>query len=408
MKKTLALIAAVAFINSVASAELLKNFQHKGTIEINAYNINNADFNKDSDDKKGDVDTRFMLDLTFDFNDDVSGVVSIVKNNRQWGTGSEHLNTIENNLFVEQAYLNLKGVMGMDHKIGRQYYGNQNDLVIYYGPKSWPYMVSMPVDALDAWTGVYRYKDWTFTGLLGKVTGATGDMGENISGIDIKGKLNRFNLNAYYYYKVDNTATPADKLGLAGIRANWECAFVKDLMLGIELDKNMGADNNYDQYKGYAYKVNADYKFDLAGKLGLMAEYAYLSGQDSSTDVKVYTPINSDYRPGIIKGGNRLNNTYVNPIGTGYKGLHFGANWTPSAIEKLNIAATYYNMKVAEKNAGYKDTIGNEVDIVATWKHSEDVSLKGYYAMFMPEKDNVSTGKDDAQTALGAAFVVKF
>ncbi len=407
MKKTLTLIAAVAFINSVASAELLKNFQHKGTIEVNAYNINNADFDKDNDDKEGDVDTRFMLDLTFDFNNDVSGVVSIVKNNRQWGTGSEDLNTIKNNLFVEQAYLNLKGVMGMDHKIGRQYYGNPNDLVIYYGPKMWPYMTNMPVDALDAWTGVYKYKDWTFTGLLGKINRNNNNMGENLSGIDIKTKLDRFNLNAYYYYKVDNTQTPAaDKIGLFGLRANWECMFLKDLILGIEANKNTDTNQNHKEYKGYAYKLNADYKFDLAGKLALMAEYAYLSGQDSSTDIKEYTSINDDYRPGIIKGGGRLNNNYVNNIGTGYKGLHFGANWTPSALEKLNIAATYYNMKVAEKNSGYKDTIGNEVDIVATWNHSENVSLKGYYAMFMPEKDNVA--KDDAQTAIGAAFVVKF
>ncbi|HOL62259.1 MAG TPA: hypothetical protein PK103_02705, partial [Elusimicrobiales bacterium] len=81
-------------------------------------------------------------------------------------------------------------------------------------------------------------------------------------------------------------------------------------------------------------------------------------------------------------------------------------NWTPSAMEKLNIAATYYNMKVAEKNTGMKDTLGNEVDLVATWKHSDNLSLKGYYAMLKPEKDNAGT--DDAYTALGAAFVLKF
>jgi hypothetical protein len=27
----------------------------------------------------------------------------------------------------------------MDHKLGRQFYGNPGDLVIYYGPKMWPY-----------------------------------------------------------------------------------------------------------------------------------------------------------------------------------------------------------------------------------------------------------------------------
>lgn len=416
MKKALALLVAVAFIYTNASAQLLKNFKYNGSLEVNAYNVNNADFDKNTGDKTSDVDTRLMLDISFDLNDDASAAVSVVKNNRQWGdttTTPENLNAIESNLFVEQAYLHLKGVLGMDHKLGRQYYGNPGDMVIYYGPKMWPYQVTMPVSALDAWTGVYKYNDWTFTGLLGKVNRAANNMGENISGIDVKTKIDRFNLNAYYYYKVDNTATRADKLGLAGIRANWECMFLKDLNLGAEYDWNSGSsNNNYKKYKGYAYKVNADYKMDLAGKLGLMAEYTYMSGQDTSADIKLYKPINIDYRPGIIANGYGLDTSYVGStgtrIGTGYKGMHFGANWTPSSMEKLNIAATYYNMKVAEKSTGMEDTLGNELDIVATWNHSDNVSVKGYYAMFTPEKKNVLGNTDDAQTMLGAAFVVKF
>ncbi len=407
MKKILSMVAAVAILSSVASAELLKNFKHTGSLEVNAYNVNNADFDKNTDDKSGDVDTRLMLDMSFDLNDDASAVVSVVKNNRQWGTAQEDANTIQTNLVFEQAYLNLKGVMGMDHKLGRQYYGKEGDMVIYFGPQRWPYIPAViPVSALDAWVGTYKYNDWTFTALLGKITGATGDMGRNISGIDVKTKINRFDLNAYYYYKVDNVASPADKLGVIGLRANWECMFLKDLNLAVEYDKNLGKDDTYAKYKGYAYKLNADYKMDLAGKIGFNAEYTYMSGEKAGADVKLYTPIKIDYRPGIIANGFGVPIAYTTAVGTGYKGIHLGANWTPSAMEKLNIAATYYNMKVAEKNLGMKDTLGNEVDLVATWKHSDNLSLKGYYAMLKPEKDNAGT--DDAYTALGAAFVLKF
>lgn len=403
MKKLLSMVAAVAILSSVASAELLKNFKHTGSLEVNAYNVNNADFNKNNDDKYGDVDTRLMLDMSFDLNDDASAVVSVVKNNRQWGTAQEDANTIQTNLVFEQAYLNLKGVMGMDHKLGRQYYGKEGDMVIYYGPKNWPYLVSMPVSAIDAWVGTYKYNDWTFTGLLGKINGNTGNMGENISGIDLKTKINRFDLNAYYYYKVDNTTAPAaNKLGLFGLRANWECTFLKGLNLGLEYDKNFGSNSSYTQYKGYAYKVNADYKMDLAGKMGFNAEYAYASGQDSSSDNTVYTAINSDYRPGIMMSGFGVALPFAN---SGWKIINLGANWTPSAMEKLNIALNYYNAKEAEKKST-SDTLGNEYDLVATWKHSDNLSIKGYYAMFTPDKDN--TGTDDAYTALGAAFVVKF
>ncbi|NLI10803.1 MAG: porin [Elusimicrobia bacterium] len=425
MKKIIAIAAVMAFSASMASAELLKNFKYDGSVEVNAYNQNNGDFNKSSDDKTGDVDSRVMINASFDLNNDVNAVVSVVKNNRQYGDASEDANTIQNNLFFEQAYLNLKGVFGMDHKLGRQYYGKAGDLVIYYGPKMWPYPVSMPVSAIDGWTGWYKTGNWDIHAIMANEYNDTTlaksyDQDSRLSGINASTKIDRFNLNAYYYQKNDKeyssnylSLAPSDiksYLGLFGVRANWESMFLKGLNLGLEYDMNTGKDKTTTaeaDYKGYAYKVNADYAMDFMGKLGFNAEYVYLSGQDNSSDVKLFHPINSDYRPGIIGNGFGVLNAYVTAIGDGAKVMDFGVNWTPEKLNKLNLAVSYYNTKVAEKNPGMKDTIGNEYNLVASWNHSENVSVKGYYAMFTPEKDN-NGGQDDAQTALGAAFVVKF
>jgi hypothetical protein len=418
MKKILAMATAVAVVSSVASAQLLKNFKlDDSLLEVNAYNLNNADFNDNQGDKKGDVDTRLMLNMSFDLNDDANAVVTLVKKNRQWGTTpSETLNDLQNNIKVEQAYINLKGVLGMDHKLGRQFYGNPGDLVIYYGPKMWPYQKNIgKVDAIDAWVGTYNYKDWAFTGIMGKeVAGAGNDMGINLSGIDIKKKIDRFNLNAYYYYHVDNTVapSPADKLGLYGFRANWEFKYLEGLNLGLEYDRNAGSDSNYNKYKGYAYKINAGYTTDkVAGKLGLNAEYAYLSGDNNPTDTnnKTYTSIADDYRPGIIVGGLWVNPLNYNYPGDGDKIIKLGLNWTPEELNRLNLAFDYINFKVAKKTTGMtEDTLGNEYDIVATWNHSDKISLKGYYAMFKPEKKNLNVTTDDMETMLGGAFVIKF
>jgi hypothetical protein len=392
----------------MANAELLKNFKYNGTVEVNAYNINNADFNKNADDKIGDVDTRVMINAGFDLNDDVNAVVSVVKNNRQWGTGSENANAIQNNLFFEQAYLNLKGVLGMDHKLGRQYYGNPNDLVIYYGPKMWPYNPTLTVAALDAWTGVYKYNDFTFTGLLAKESnaGAAPDKDVNISGIDLKTKIDVFNLNAYYYNKNNKATGTSDYLGVLGTRANWECKFVKGLNLALEYDKNLGKNDATNvKHTGYAYKANVDYTMDLMGKLGFDGEYTFMSGDKTSTK-KVFVPINTDYRPGIIANGFGLDLAYeAGFVNGGIITYGIGLNWTPEKLSKMNIAAKYYNFS-SDKEVNTDKNVGNEYDIVATWKHSDNVSLKGYYAMFKPEKDN--WGTDDMETAFGAAFVVKF
>jgi len=244
MKKLLTAVVAVAVISSVASAQLLKNFKYDGSLEVNAYNLNNADFDKDAPDNEGDVDTRLMLNMNFDLNDDVSAVVTVTKNNRQWGTNSEDFNSWQSNVFFDQAYINLKGVLGMDHKLGRQFYGNEQDLVIYYGPKMWPYGYNVgAVNPIDAWVGTYNYNDWNFTAILGKEVREDNNLGTNISGIDVKKKIDRFNLNGYYYSKVVNSATSNqdDYLGLFGFRANWDCQFVDGLSLGLEYDKNIGS-----------------------------------------------------------------------------------------------------------------------------------------------------------------------
>jgi hypothetical protein len=47
MKKLVSILTAVAILTSVASAQLLKNFKLDGSsLEVNAYNLNNADFDE--------------------------------------------------------------------------------------------------------------------------------------------------------------------------------------------------------------------------------------------------------------------------------------------------------------------------------------------------------------------------
>lgn len=411
MKKIIAITAVMAFFGSVASAELLKNFKYDGSIEVNAYNTNNTvDYNKKADDKKGDVDSRVMINASFDLNNDVNAVVSVVKNNRKYGTGSEDANTIQTSMIFEQAYLNLKGVFGMDHKLGRQYYGKAGDLVIYFGPLMWPYDNGMTVNAIDGWTGWYKTGNWDIHAILGNEANSTANPNTDtrLSGINASTKIDRWNLNAYYYNENDKSLGTSNYLGVLGARANWECMFVKGLNLGLEYDMNMGKDTvlaTNNEHQGYAYKINADYSMDIMGKLGLEAEYVFASGDDNLTDKKdkEYTSINGDYRPGILVGGGF---TTAYAMGSGSLVYGLGANWTPEKLNKLNVAAKYYDFSADKKSALTKKHEGAELDLVATWNHSENVSVKGYYAMFTPEKKN--NANDDAATMLGAAFNVKF
>ena len=439
MKKVTVMLALVALVGNIANAELLKNFKADGQIEVNAYSVNNKDFNKKASDKTANTDTRIMINAGFDLNEDVNAVVSAVKLNRQYGTGSENISYgtgagggIFDNVFFQQAYLNLKNVLGIDHKLGRQYYGDKGDMVIYYGPATMPYTAKFTpsIAAIDGWTGWYKFtalnRDWNLNAIIAKqVMGTTYPSRDiNVSGINAKTNVDRWNLNAYVYQKVDqNNAVRTDYLDVVGARANWECMFVKNLNLGLEYDRNMGKnltashlvapDNINYKHQGYAYKVNADYGMDLAGKLGFMGQYYFASGDKKANAADTaFKAINSDYRPGIINGGG-YTGTITN-AGTGSVIYGLGANWTPEKLTKLNIAANYYNFSYAEKKVVTVPTtrttnMGNESDLVLTWTHSDNVNVKGYYAMFQPEKKNLAVNaKHDAETMMGAAFNVKF
>ncbi len=421
MKKVIGMLAVVAFANSMASAELLKNFKADGQVDVHAYSVNNTDFNKGNSDKTANTDTRVMINAGFDLNEDVNAVVSVVKNNQQYGaaTRPESAQTILNQFFFQQAYLNLKNVFGIDHKLGRQYYGNAGDMVVYYGPATMPYTAKFApsIAAIDGWTGWYKFnvlnRDWNVNAIIAKQAMGTPYPSKdiNVTGINAKTNVDRWNLNAYYYQKVDQTAAKADYLDIAGARANWECMFVKNLNIGLEYDMNMGRNRFLaTDYKGYAYKANVDYSMDLKGKLAFSGEYAAQSGDKNLTDKndKAFQAINSDYRPGIIMGSGFVGGA-IWTAGTGLTNYNVGANWTPEKLNKLNVAAKYYNFANAEKNTAADKHLGNEIDAMATWTHSASVSVNGYYAMFSPEKKNLGVGvKHDTENMMGANFNVKF
>ena len=408
MKKVIGMLALIALVGNIANAELLKNFKYDGKIEVNAYtNSNDADMNSDVNDKTSDVDTRVQLNASFDLNAEVGAYVSAVKKNRQYGDGSETVAAgTADGFAMEQAYLDLKGVLGFDHKVGRQYYGNEGDLVIFYGPTGWPYQPYLPVTGLDAYTGWYKYGKWDFNLVLGKT--ANDNAVPNLADTDVTGVKAMYalreelNLAAYYYQAKNYNLTNDQTLDVVGAKAMGK---FMGFDYAAELAKNYGNTGAAQNYTGMGFKANLAYGLDLAGKLDLTGEYVMGSGDKTSAGKdEDFTAINSDYRPGILFGYG-ANNGIAN-----LTAWNVGAKWMPSAIEKLSLGAKVFHFSPTEEPAGY-DTYGNELDVTAKWQHSEAVSLKAYVAYFMPDSDysdTVFAGNDDANTLLGANLTVKF
>ena len=237
-------------------------------------------------------------------------------------------------------------------------------------------------------------------------------------------------LGAYVYEKkwMNAVAIPDANLDVAGVKATGKFA---GFDYYGELAKNYG-NNAGRNYTGTAFLANAKYGYDFMGKWTFMGEFAIGSG-DSRKNAKkndAFYSINSDYRPGVIVGGLMgmagLENSDASAAvtDTGLTTWNVGAKWNPSKVEKLDLCAKYFYFAPTENkqyvagvntSIGYK-TVGSEIDFSANWKHSENVSVRGTVATFMPDKkyaDTVLTAavlplKHDAVNYAGIDFIVKF
>jgi len=288
MKKFLgaALSAALILPSGWANAELLKNLKVGGELQVQAISANNAvDFNSAKYDQIGDAQTRVLLNTGWDLLDDVHSNVSVTKNNRAYGQASEHLNTVESNLFVDQANVKVDHLLGnIDATLGRQFYGTPNDLVAYFGPHNNVY--GMAVTALDAFRFDWAGSLFNLTGLVGKtvtnglstaaggVTTNTSDAVGAVNPTDLRalnlgikgndtlsGGVNLYNRVTHLgVFGTNNASTGDDYLWVLGGKAKFATG---GLTVKGEFDKNFGQDRlntvangNAGAYSGWAFLLD--------------------------------------------------------------------------------------------------------------------------------------------------------
>ena len=418
MKKVIGILALLVFAGNIASAELIKNMKWTGGAEIK-----NATGQKSVVAGKSDWSntfSRFTLGANFDLNEDINAQVTAVKSDyRKYGSDNgQTVDGITANVLFTEAYVNLKNVLYLNHKFGRQYYGKAGDMVIYYGPafSGNNTVANFTVSALDGWYGEWNKNKWTVTGLAAKVdeNSATNPQDINLYGVTGKYDYSEEVKGSAYFYQADSrddttgTFYQHNTLNVAGAKVEGK---FEGIGYGAEYAMNFGK-NKMDvvtpvDYVGTALKVNLDYALDAKelGKFEFMGEYGMGSGDESATDDEEgeFYGINSNYQPGMIFGTYGVGQT-MNGIGN-LTTMNVGVKYMPKQIEKLSFGAKFFTFAPTEEPVGY-DAYGTELDLCAGWKHSDNVSLKASYAMFMPEED--FAGKDTTETLMGFDVMLKF
>jgi len=443
---TLALAMILPSFGIANAAELFKNLKLSGQIDVMSLSARNArDFSTRSkpntaaqavdgvaigaqgpqaeNDRIGDTQTRLLLHLDWDLLDDVHAKLTLAKNNRNWGNvGATGAATAQNaqgqtitsgggdtsllgSIRVDQAYFKVDKVGGqVDATIGRQYYGNAGDIVIYFGPSDFP-QIGLPTNAVDA----ARF-DWSndmlgVTGLAGKLAGRNPGAGipnadVDLTGININIKGNDMWNGALYTWNVlthANGALGSDAFnangvivpGQASANGKNDSLFITGAKLNLngggawfkgEFAKDWGdnrvglATNTSARYKGWMLHSNVGYKADVGG-VGTFVpwgDFGYGTGQHDfqSNERRGFVAVSGDYhaggiysrfapyglgvtggvQPGLATtvgptggvGTNQATNTLANRVITG-----LGFKFTPSALNKLTAGISAWDYHTA-------------------------------------------------------------
>lgn len=453
MKKLLGSTLALAiFLPAAGHAEMLKNLKVGGSLEVNAVSANNVtDFNTAKYDHVDTIQTRLMLNADWDLLDDVHAKVTLNKNNRTYGNAKgEDLNAIQTNVTAEQAYVKIDKLFGgLDTTLGRQFYGDPGDLVVYFGPRN---DYGLTVTALDGGRFDWNGEKVGVTALVAKEAGAstlaTGkDSGDkNLMGLVVHVKpMDSLSGGAYVYgQNTINSGSQAntgvignDHLYIAGLKAKlamggaWVAAEIaKDFGDNRTVTTN-GAYTFAGNYTGWAGKLDAGYKADLQD-IGALAGWGEIGvGSGGQTANRNFTAIAGDYRPGGIYGrfwsganttklgngslGNLDNGTLSNRVIVGV-----GVKATPAALSKLTAGLSWWNYRAQNESAlnngaglpGPQGNVflGNEYDLDLTWKHSENVSVSAGVGDLQPGRAVIASNGPAVSpaTLCYADFAIKF
>ncbi len=437
VRKLFSLSLALALVYSIslpARAELLKNFKTDGSIEVKSFGIDNEfDFKGTHDDYRSETRTRVLVGGSFDLLDDVHARVLLRKNNRVYNGGSENAQNVQDNVWFDNAYTKIDKLFGhVDLTMGRQFYGSSDDLLIYFGvlPDD-----LLSVTALDIFRADADVNGWA---KIQAIAGKIADNGANSSAANVNSDTDVWGLEVntdklipkgtaglgYYTQQTKKAAaglngTDNNTLNNVVLKANGD--IIAGLGYAAEYVQNFGRNAGFDPVtppssdanRGSAYIIGLKENHDF-GNMPLRAHAEYGRGS------RDFQSIAAGKRFGIIWGEHTIPGvgpSTFNGVGgaglTNLKVFDFGAG-TNCPITHIGIDLNWYRfiyddgLTVGTPNGN--TSAGSELDLILSYKHSENVSLELSAARFWVGDANQNTGNSQTSpiTRLGGDVKIKF
>lgn len=408
MKKLLGLLLAMA-VAFPASADVLKNVDLKGEIQTIASDVRHNSDLAGADKYNSGTNARALAGLSFDLVEDVRANL-LFQYAYRWGTNNEGNYGFDNadGMKLAEANVVLSNLFCcLEATVGRQFYGDENSAVMYFGPNHYNAEGMGLARALDAVKVAYSDDFKSFTMLAGKVADlgdetdpATDFDGTAIYGADLKLNLTEaVSLQAYGYdfrniKYYDGTAWVADTDSNVGFYGAKLAINPEAALLSVEYARNFAGDRLVKEHHdtGYMLKVDAGVDLEAVGVRG-----AFVYAKEGFTAFGNYTP-------GLLIG-QRLGGEFVDYTeDNGLRLFNVGFDFKP--YEKWTVSLDGYSFQ--GRNGHHTATF--EADLTAKYAHNEYVELfagVGYAKYGTHSNFNKSAfGKDNTKGQLG--MLIKF
>ena len=354
--------------------------------------------------------SRVLLGVGVDLVEDVQAKLTFA-HEWIWGTDTINgtdINTLETNTLVQEAFVNISNVFdALEVKVGRQFYGDVNSAVMYFGP-TYGYInyegitpsVGRTTNSLDGVTARYNGDNLTLTAAYFTTTNDVTNAGipgytatdvQKLAGLDGILKVNEnLALQAYVY---DVRSRGANTWGFWGVKPTFD---VEALKLAAEFAMNYGAVE-----KGYLVKADA--------ALPLETEKAVFTPRVTYLQTGKNFAAFGNYRPGLMFGTLAPNALAIagypifNPDVTGYGAnrlviVNAGICMKFAAAEKWGFGLDYYRARIDGQFAG------NSWEAKVVYNHNEYVALNLTGAIM----NAVGQSLSQAPTAVQLGMNVKF
>lgn len=397
MKKLLgiALAFTMCFGAVVANADVLKSVKTSGEIQVL------GSYNRYAEDHASAVTARVLYGVSATLAQDVKANVTLAYNN-VWGsdvpagaigTEGKNLDTYLTDIKVIEGNIELFNLFcAIDAKIGRQFYGDENSAVIYFGPNHYNTVSEQngpSARALDAANFSYTGENvsWNFVyaktyeaGPFYNAAALGADNDNTIVGLDLTaGISDSLKVQAYFYdVRVKDGSSAYDHLGFWGIKPSFTA---ENFSAAIEYARNFEGDR-------IANDVNQDLiKVDLALNLGAFNPYfTFVRGNEFVGY--------GNYTPGLILG-----QAYGSVITYNENVYVLGADFNFENSDKLTYSVNLLGYQPTDHFNKWNDYEGN---VWVKYAHNKNVELHiAGGAVKTP-------GDDHFETKLQSGVIVKF